>query len=155
MTTTMKSIMTTAWNIARKGSETFGGSSREYFAISLKLAWAESKAPKSIMDMIPELEKMGFSRWTKGNMDRMYINASKLGLHLDHYKTGNVSAAEILGYRVSNAEGRRIYASKTYIDLKDGKLYSTNDWAFEAACVLLGIDKPAGYDRIATVAAAA
>lgn len=36
-----KAVMTRAWEIAREAAAKFGGKSREYFALSLKQAWAE------------------------------------------------------------------------------------------------------------------
>lgn len=36
--------MSRAWRIARQGAKKFGGSVKEYFAVSLKMAWAEVKA---------------------------------------------------------------------------------------------------------------
>lgn len=39
-------VMKRAWEIARKGQSKFGGKVSEYFAVSLKMAWAEAKAPK-------------------------------------------------------------------------------------------------------------
>lgn len=43
----MTNIMTRAWEIAREGQKQFGGKVVEYFAESLKMAWAEAKAPKT------------------------------------------------------------------------------------------------------------
>lgn len=40
----MKNVMKMAWSIARKGAKTHGGSAKEYFAQSLKLAWKQVKA---------------------------------------------------------------------------------------------------------------
>lgn len=39
----MTNIMTTAWEIARKGAAKFGGSVKSYFAQALKMAWALSR----------------------------------------------------------------------------------------------------------------
>ena len=36
-------IMKRAWQIAREGVSKFGGKVKEYFAMSLKIAWAEAK----------------------------------------------------------------------------------------------------------------
>ena len=78
--------------------------------------------------MIAKLEAKGFKRWTKetsrGTIDRLYLNAQACGLELTYYKTGNVSSAHFNGERISNAEGRRMYAQKTYIDLKDDSIHS-------------------------------
>lgn len=39
----MKQIMARAWELARQGVTKFGGKVREYFAVSLSIAWKESK----------------------------------------------------------------------------------------------------------------
>ena len=78
--------------------------------------------------MIAKLEVKGFKRWTKetsrGTLDRLYLNAQACGLEVEYYKTGNVSSAHFNGERISNAEGRRMLAQKTYIDLKDDSIHS-------------------------------
>lgn len=38
-----KQIMKRAWEIAKQGQKKFGGKVKEYFAESLKMAWAESR----------------------------------------------------------------------------------------------------------------
>ena len=73
---------------------------------------------------IRELEGMGFKRWTKGNYDRLYINADKLGLDCDYYKTGNISSATFGGKKISNSMAREMKAAKTYIDVRTGRVYS-------------------------------
>ena len=76
---------------------------------------------------IKALEEKGFSRWTKGNFDRLYISASTLGLECGYYKTGNIKWAEFDGERISNSQGYRYKAAKTYIDVKTGRLYGGID----------------------------
>lgn len=71
---------------------------------------------------IAAYESKGFNRWTKGNMDRLYINTTKLGAEIDYYKSGNVCDAFWQGERVSNADGRRLLASKVFVDVKTGEL---------------------------------
>lgn len=39
-------VMKRAWEIAREGQRKFGGKVSEYLSESLKMAWAEAKAPK-------------------------------------------------------------------------------------------------------------
>lgn len=78
--------------------------------------------------MIAKLESKGFNRWTKGNMDRLYINAQTMGLTVRYHKTGTVAEAYWNGERISNGEARRMMSAKTYIDLKDGSLHSDNYW---------------------------
>ena len=84
-------------------------------------------------ERIKELEDKGFKRWQKGNIDRLYINASQLGLNCEYYKTGNIKYAEINGAEISNCEARRMKGSKTYIDVKTEKVYSDNAILKEAA----------------------
>lgn len=39
----MQNVMKRAWEIAKEGQKKFGGKVKEYFAESLKMAWAESR----------------------------------------------------------------------------------------------------------------
>ena len=71
---------------------------------------------------IAAYEAKGFKRWTKGDMDRLYIDATKLGLEVSYYKSGNVSGASWRGEGVSNSDGRRLLASKVWVDVKTGEL---------------------------------
>lgn len=117
MATTKKEIMSKAWEIAREGQKEFGGKVTEYFAEALKMVWAEAKNSINI----EALEKKGFNRWTKGNMDRLYFSLEKSGdLKLDYYKSGNLRSADLDGERISNAEACRLLAVKCFIDLKNG-----------------------------------
>lgn len=79
-------------------------------------------------ETIAKLEAAGFSRWTKKDMDRLYINVTKLGLEVSYYNTGNVSHAEWQGERISNADGRRLLSSKVWIDVKTGELHVRTDY---------------------------
>ena len=103
----------------------------------------------SIMDRIAELEKMGFNRWQKNGMDRMYINASTLGLNCEYYKTGNISGAEFQGKWISNSEARTMKAAKTYIDLVTGRIVSDSARLAAAAADLIGADYSYGEKIIA------
>lgn len=83
-------------------------------------AWEQAK---NTID-IDALEKKGFNRWTKGNMDRLYFNIEKSGdLELDYYKSGNLRSADLDGERISNAEACRLLAVKCFIDLKNGNKF--------------------------------
>lgn len=77
---------------------------------------------------IRALEDAGAKRWTKGAMDRLYINAELIGLDVSYYKTGNVSNATWQGKTVSNADGRRLHYSKIWIDIRDGSLHVRTDY---------------------------
>lgn len=92
------------------------------------------------IEKINELENKGFKRWTKGNLDRLYINATQLGLECDYYKTGNVRSAWFNGDHVSNSEACRMKAAKTYIDIKSGRAHSDNAALEKAAKELAGIE---------------
>ena len=76
---------------------------------------------------IQSLMEKGFKRWAKGNLDRLYINATQLGLVLTYYKTGNIRSAAFNGDPISNSEGRRMKEAKTFIDVKTGCVYSDNN----------------------------
>lgn len=84
-------------------------------------------------EKIARLEEKGFKRWTKGNMDRLYINATMLGLNCEYYNTGNIRSAWFNGASISNCEARRMKAAKTYIDIKTGTVYGDNNSLKEAA----------------------
>lgn len=101
----------------------------------------------SIIDRIEELEKMGFNRWTKNGMDRMYINASTLGLTCEYYNTGNIHYAEFDGKHVSNTEARALKAAKTYIDLVKGQIVSDSCRLSAKVAEMISVDYRYG-DRI-------
>lgn len=82
---------------------------------------------------IKALEDKGFCRWTKGNYDRLYLNAESIGLECEYYKTGNISGATLNGERISNSQARAMKWAKTYIDIKTGKIYGDNYTMTEAA----------------------
>lgn len=80
----MKNVMKNAWEIARNAVKKFGGNVKEYFAESLKLAWAAFKKPT--LNIFKELRKLSavmnagnFSFktnvWQQNEVtDRMYFN---------------------------------------------------------------------------------
>lgn len=79
---------------------------------------------------IAALEEKGFRRWTKGSMDRLYINAETLGLEIERRKSGSVSSAYYRGERISNNLGSAMAYAKTYIDVATSELTSGN-WTLE------------------------
>lgn len=103
------SIMKAAWEIIR----TTGATIRE----AMKAAWR--------MARIDRLVAAGARRWTKGSMDRLYINADVLGYEYERYNTGNIRYAEYNGERISNSEMGRVLSAKTYIDCSDMKVHGT------------------------------
>ena len=87
--------------------------------------------------MIAKLEAKGGKRWIKGSMDRMYFNATVLGLELAYYKTGNIRDASFRGTGLSNSMGGRYKAAKTYIDLATGDVHSDFDCLADAVRELI------------------
>lgn len=88
---------------------------------------------------ITELTSKGFKRWTKGNLDRLYINAAQLGLECGYYNTGNIKWATFNGEDISNCQARRYKAAKTYIDIKTDRVVSDYDVLAEAAAEIAGL----------------
>lgn len=71
------------------------------------------------------LVKIGGSRWTKNDMDRIYFNdwAKLAGLDYSTYNTGNISSAVFQDERISNSQAYKILASieKFWFDLADNR----------------------------------
>ena len=84
----------------------------------------ERKPPNDAM--IQKLEEAGFKRWTKGAHDRLYINATSLGLEYETYKSGSIRSATFNGEEISNSRAGRMLAMKMYIDVATGELHTTN-----------------------------
>lgn len=122
----LSNIMKRAWEIKKENS-------RNVFGACLKMAWAEAKAVAPAIDRIAELEALGFKRWTKGGHDRMYINATDLGLEVKFRRTGSVESATFCGEYISNRYAGKYYSAKTYIDLKTNEIHSAYDELAEAA----------------------
>ena len=142
----MKNVMKRAWEIARNAVKRFGYTAKSYIKMALVMAWKEYKGMKNqvvkpICERIEELEELGFKRWQKGQFDRLYINADKLGLECRYYKTGNIKSAWFGGEEISNSEGYRMKAAKTYIDVATGEVISTNSTLRKAAMELAGINE--------------
>ena len=84
-------------------------------------------------ERIKALEGKGFNRWTKGNLDRLYISAAQLGLVCTYYNTGNISNAEFNGNHISNCSARKMKGAKTFIDIKSERVYSDHETLQSAA----------------------
>lgn len=105
-------------------------------------------------NMIETMESRGFKRWQKAGKDRMYINATNLGLVYTTYKTGNISSARFGEDEISNAEARRMLSSKTYVDLVQGMIVSDNATLANAAAELSGLEceEHRDWDKIIKIA---
>lgn len=51
----MKNVMSRAWTIARQGKNKFGGETKEYFAVALKMAWKEVKTQANLFQKAKDL----------------------------------------------------------------------------------------------------
>lgn len=103
------------------------------------------KGYKMTNELIEKLEGLGFSRWQKNGMDRLYVNASTLGLHCSYHKSGSISDATFRGKVISNSEARRIKGAKTYIDLNDNMIVSDNALLAQAVAEILGVEPENGW----------
>lgn len=85
--------------------------------------------------MIAKFEDAGAKRWTKGDYDRLYINAGVLGYTYQKYNTGNIKSAKSPnGVDISNSEMYRVLNAKTYVDVKDGSVHTNyNDTMYTDA----------------------
>lgn len=84
----------------------------------------KGKEKEMTQEMIKKFEDAGCKRWTKGNFDRLYINASTLGLECDYYSTGNIRSAKLAGMEISNCLARKIKVAKMYFEVSDGTFHS-------------------------------
>lgn len=90
----MKQVMIRAWEIAKAGAKKFGGSVKSYFAVALKMAWAEAKEVVTIESVKQEIHNaygqgyahrevtVSFKEWKKDdeNLHRLYINVENKGV---------------------------------------------------------------------------
>jgi hypothetical protein len=79
-------------------------------------------------EQIARYEDAGFSRWTKRDMDRLYIDTTRLGLECDLKRDHEPCLGDWQGKRVSDADCRRIYFSKVWVDVRDGSLHVASDF---------------------------
>ncbi len=71
------------------------------------------------MTKIELAEKLG-KRWTKGEMNRIYIDLDKIGiLNVSRYNTGNIAGAIWYdGDSISNTQAGKLLAVKFWLDVK-------------------------------------
>lgn len=76
--------------------------------------------------MMNQLQKMGATRWTKGDYDRLYLNAAAaklIGLEISYYNTGNISYATLDGEKISNRRANELNdVTSIYININTGKM---------------------------------
>ena len=95
-------------------------------------------------DKIAELTSKGFTRWSKDDMDRLYISAAALGLKYELNKSGAICSASFRGQHISNRSAARYRRARTYVDVKTGRIFSVVPALADAARELAGIpcDRP-------------
>lgn len=80
-------VMKRAWEIAKEGQIKFGGKVKQYFSISLKMAWEESKQGKKVVSLsqiVIDLNEVGVSRWTA----KEWKNYGKHRIYVQSYTNG-------------------------------------------------------------------
>lgn len=82
-------------------------------------------------ETIAKLEGKGFRRWTKGNLDRLYINPKSYGVTYTYYANNKVSGGTFQGTEFGAYEARRFETTKAYIDVKTGELVITTSTDYE------------------------
>lgn len=75
-------------------------------------------------DQIARLEEAGGKRWQKFGKDRIYFDATKCGLELSYYKSGNISGSILNGVVISHANGYMLKATKFYVEVSDGSVHA-------------------------------
>lgn len=76
-----------------------------------------------------QIEAIGGKRWSKrDNTLRVYLDekiwAPLVGLEVDHYKSGNISYAQLNGQKISNRKAGMLLGIKVY--WQDGLIYIVN-----------------------------
>jgi len=102
----MENVMTRAWEIAKEAVVKFGGKVIEYFATSLKMAWAEVKAPATVtVELVSGSRK--YKSWV----------AEIVGTHAKFKFERNF---------VNKFQGVELETNKIYT-LEEGKVYDVNN----------------------------
>jgi hypothetical protein len=102
-------------------------------SLAARIAIGKMKRPaRPVVYSIDTMTAIGGRRWSKAGHDRVYLNGFETvpGLELDHYKSGNISYAELDGEKVSNSEAGRLATAvdKVYFDAADGKVHIKWGW---------------------------
>ena len=102
-------------------------------SLAARIVIGKMKRPaRTVVYSIATMTAIGGRRWQKNGHDRVYLNGFETvpGLELDHYKSGNISYAELDGEKISNSEAGRLATAvdKVYFDATDGKVYIKRGW---------------------------
>lgn len=84
-----------------------------------------------------ELERLGFKRWTKEGMDRMYIDAFDLGLRIFYDEKIQPKEASMNDVVIPLTRGLRLKEAKTYLDLATMTIISVDELLAKTAADLI------------------
>lgn len=121
----MKNVMTRAWEIAKEAVVKFGGKVKEYFALSLKMAWDEIKAPAAVtVELVSGSRK--YKSWVaeivgthaKFKFERNFVNEFQ-GIELETNKIYTLEEGKV--YDVNNVNDRY------YATVRNGQLVELNE----------------------------
>ena len=76
---------------------------------------------------IDRLLSKGFNRWQKYGRDRVYVNATALGLRYTEDPSGAILNATFCGNPISGADAEHLLGCKTYVDVMTGEIISKDD----------------------------
>lgn len=121
----MTNVMIRAWEIAKDAVIKFGGNVKEYFALSLKMAWTEIKAPVAVtVELVSGSRK--YKSWVaeivgthaKFKFERNFVNKFQ-GVELETNKIYTLEEGKI--YDVNNVNTRY------YATVRAGQLIELNE----------------------------
>lgn len=127
-----KKVMQRAWQLAKQGVQQFGGKAREYFAVSLQMAWAEIKEESSMEIKFDELIKKYSIRIVGGN-----LGADKsIAKHPEDVKMLKENKQAIINHIKSKEEAKKqeYLAYKASVEAIEGlaeietAMYSWAEW---------------------------
>lgn len=127
-----KKVMQRAWQLAKQGAKQFGGKAREYFAVSLRMAWAEIKEESSMERKFDELIKKYNIRIVGEN-----LGADKaIAKHPEDVRLLKENKQAIINHIKSKAEAKKqeYLAYKASVEAIEGlkeietAMYSWSEW---------------------------
>lgn len=73
-------------------------------------------------EVIENLEAMGYRRWKKDSLDRLYITPEYFGLKTGSSKYGDYFYSQLAGMKIDNTDARIIKKGKYFIDVNTGHI---------------------------------
>lgn len=71
-------------------------------------------------DIVKNLEAMGYRRWKKDGLDRLYITPEYFGLKTGKTRHGNHFYSRLADMKIDNTDARIIKKGKYFIDVNTG-----------------------------------